>query len=209
MPMSHHESSAGGAPMTPERWRVVKAVVQAALARAGAARAAFVGEACGDDVALRVEVESLLAGPDTGEDSDGFLASPAGIWAGAAGVRSRGDSPTTGSTRAAEAAREAAVAAAQSAALATALADRYELERTLGRGGMATVYLARDLRHRRRVAIKVLHPELGALLGPRRFQREIETVANLSHPHILPLHDSGRGSFPGSPRRSGQIGGRP
>ena len=57
---------------------------------------------------------------------------------------------------------------------------------------MATVYLARDLRHRRRVAVKVLHPELGARLGPRRFRREIETAANLSHPHILPLSDSGR-----------------
>jgi len=75
--------------------------------------------------------------------------------------------------------------------LAAALADRYAIERELGRGGMATVYLARDLRHRRPVAIKVLHPELAAALGPERFLREIETVASLQHPHILPLHDSG------------------
>jgi TolB-like protein len=75
--------------------------------------------------------------------------------------------------------------------LAAALADRYAIERELGRGGMATVFLARDVRHRRPVAIKVLHPELAAALGPERFLREIETVAGLQHPHILPLHDSG------------------
>lgn len=72
-----------------------------------------------------------------------------------------------------------------------ALKDRYELERELGRGGMATVFLARDLRHRRPVALKVLHPELAHSLGPERFQREIETVARLQHPNILAVHDSG------------------
>ena len=71
------------------------------------------------------------------------------------------------------------------------LADRYRLERELGRGGMATVYLAQDLRHKRPVALKVLHPELARTLGPERFQREIETVARLQHPHILSVHDSG------------------
>jgi TolB-like protein/tRNA A-37 threonylcarbamoyl transferase component Bud32 len=75
--------------------------------------------------------------------------------------------------------------------LATALADRYRLDRELGQGGMATVYLADDLKHRRKVAIKVLHPELAAALGAERFLREIETTANLRHPHILPLYDSG------------------
>jgi len=72
-----------------------------------------------------------------------------------------------------------------------ALAGRYAIERELGRGGMATVYLAQDLKHRRPVAIKVLAPELAAALGRERFLREIETAARLSHPHILPLHDSG------------------
>ncbi len=75
--------------------------------------------------------------------------------------------------------------------LSAALADRYRIERELGAGGMATVYLAEDLRHRRKVAIKVLRPELTAALGPERFLREIETTANLRHPHILPLYDSG------------------
>src|SRR5512146_3512562 len=75
--------------------------------------------------------------------------------------------------------------------LAAALADRYRIERELGRGGMATVYLAEDVRHRRKVAIKVLHPELSAVLGPERFLKEIELTASLQHAHILPLFDSG------------------
>src|SRR5215213_11622698 len=75
--------------------------------------------------------------------------------------------------------------------LHTALADRYRVERELGAGGMATVYLAHDIKHDRDVAIKVLHPELGAALGGERFLTEIRTTARLQHPHILPLLDSG------------------
>ena len=75
--------------------------------------------------------------------------------------------------------------------LRAALADRYALERELGQGGMATVYLARDLKHDRQVAVKVLRPELAAVIGAERFLAEIKTTANLQHPHILPLHDSG------------------
>jgi serine/threonine-protein kinase len=73
-----------------------------------------------------------------------------------------------------------------------ALAGRYVIERKLGAGGMATVYLARDLKHDRRVALKVLKPELAAVLGAERFVQEIKTTASLQHPHILPLFDSGR-----------------
>jgi serine/threonine-protein kinase len=76
--------------------------------------------------------------------------------------------------------------------LRSALADRYRIERQLGQGGMATVYLAEDLRHRRRVALKVLRPELAAIIGAERFLQEITTTASLQHPHILPLHDSGQ-----------------
>ncbi len=75
--------------------------------------------------------------------------------------------------------------------LKTALADRYAIERELGAGGMATVYLAEDLKHHRPVGVKVLRPELAAVLGAERFLREIEVTANLHHPHILPLYDSG------------------
>jgi len=75
--------------------------------------------------------------------------------------------------------------------LQRSVADRYRIERELGAGGMATVYLAEDVKHHRRVAIKVLHAELSAILGPERFLKEIELTASLQHPHILPLFDSG------------------
>lgn len=75
--------------------------------------------------------------------------------------------------------------------LTRALADRYQIERQIGAGGMATVYLARDIRHRRNVALKVLNPELGAVLGAERFLAEIQVTANLQHPNLLPLFDSG------------------
>ena len=78
-----------------------------------------------------------------------------------------------------------------SSRLSTALADRYRIERELGQGGMATVYLAEDLKHDRKVALKVLKPELAAVLGAERFVVEIKTTASLQHPHILPLFDSG------------------
>ena len=77
------------------------------------------------------------------------------------------------------------------ARLSTALADRYRIESHLGEGGMATVYLAEDLKHKRKVAVKVLRPELAVVLGAERFVQEITTTANLQHPHILPLFDSG------------------
>jgi tetratricopeptide (TPR) repeat protein/tRNA A-37 threonylcarbamoyl transferase component Bud32 len=75
--------------------------------------------------------------------------------------------------------------------LTAAIADRYTIERRLGEGGMATVYLAEDVKHHRKVALKVLRPELAAVLGADRFVQEITTTANLQHPHILPLFDSG------------------
>ncbi len=77
------------------------------------------------------------------------------------------------------------------ARLSTALAGRYKIESRLGEGGMATVYLAKDLKHDRKVAVKVLRAELAAVLGAERFIQEIKTTANLQHPHILPLFDSG------------------
>ena len=75
--------------------------------------------------------------------------------------------------------------------LNTAREGRYHIERELGEGGMATVYLARDEKHNRNVALKVLKSELAAMVGAERFLAEIETTANLQHPHILPLFDSG------------------
>src|SRR5215204_3920442 len=75
--------------------------------------------------------------------------------------------------------------------LQSALADRYRIEREIGAGGMATVYVAHDLRHDRRVALKLMRPELSAVIGAERFLAEIKLTANLQHPHILPLFDSG------------------
>jgi len=75
--------------------------------------------------------------------------------------------------------------------LRASLADRYDLEREVGRGGMATVYLARDRKHDREVAVKVVRPEISAVIGAERFLQEIRLTAHLQHPHILPLYDSG------------------
>jgi serine/threonine-protein kinase len=148
---------------TSERWLRVKEVFSAALERAPAARAAFLDEACGaGDALVRREVEALLAAHQA---SDRFLETPAAAVA-----------PPTPSHR--------ELAEGQTL-------GPYRVVRVLGHGGMATVYLARDERHRRSVALKILQPELAHALGPERFLREIEVAANLSHPHILPLHDSG------------------
>ena len=114
---------------------------------------------------MRREVDSLLAAHQA---SDTFLQTP---------VADISPSPTPA---------HAAFADGQTV-------GTYRIVRTLGRGGMATVYLARDERHHRSVALKVLHPELAHAVGPERFLREIEIAANLSHPHILPLHRLGRG----------------
>ena len=82
--------------------------------------------------------------------------------------------------------------------LRDALAGRYRIERELGQGGMAVVFLAEDLKHRRHVALKVLRPEVARSIGSGRFLREIEIAAGISHPHILPLFDSGEAGKRGS-----------
>src|SRR5262245_58640918 len=151
--------------MTPERWEAVKGLLARTLERPLGARAAFLEGACGADAALRGEVESLLA---AGERTEGFLESPP-----AAARPPERDGPEL------------------AARLGAALAGRYALEQELGRGSMATVYLAQDLKHDRPVALKVLHPEIAASLGTERFLREIRLTARLQHPHILPVFDSG------------------
>jgi serine/threonine-protein kinase len=90
--------------------------------------------------------------------------------------------------------RTAATGVVEAGQVKRALADRYRIERVLGEGGMATVYLAEDLKHRRKVAVKVMRPELAATLGAERFLREVQIAAQLSHPSILPVHDSGEAS---------------
>jgi serine/threonine-protein kinase len=147
----------------PERWSEVKSLFARALEHPPAERWAFLDKACPEDADLRAEVESLL---EADKAADHFLET------------GRAWLPGTGAEGLAERLRRE-------------LADRYTIERELGHGGMATVYLAQDRRHERAVALKVLNPELAFALGPERFQREIRTAARLQHPHILGVHDSG------------------
>ena len=150
-----------GTRLTAERWRQVEALFLATRDRGPGEQAMFLEQACGTDMALRHQVESLLAAD---QGATAFLEPPGGSAPAAPDVE---------------------------AALRAELAGRYTLERELGRGGMATVYLGQDLKHHRAVAVKVLRPELAGAIGPERFLREIEIAAGLSHPHILPLFDSG------------------
>lgn len=156
--------------MTAQRWREVDAILRGALACEPHQRDGFVRSACGDDEDLRREVASLLASHDA--MAADFLERPLVASLGEPVAR---DHPTD---RAA-------------AALAEALAGRYEIEGEIARGGMATVYVARDLRHGRRVAIKVMRGEVTAAVGAERFLEEIRVTALLQHPHILPLFESG------------------
>jgi len=151
--------------MRPDRWREVDAILQQALACEPAGRDAFVAQACAGDASLLSEVSSLLAAHDHADD---FLERPA-----------------------AEALGVLAEPARLTERLAIALAGRYDIEGELARGGMATVFLARDVRHDRRVAIKVLREDLAAAVGAERFLEEVRVTASLQHPNILPLFDSG------------------
>ncbi|MGE5728739.1 MAG: protein kinase domain-containing protein, partial [Gemmatimonas sp.] len=148
--------------LTPERWQAVKELLDRALQHAPLERAAFLENACGGDEALRSEVESLLAVEDDG----------------ASFLEPRAATPPDDDED-------------LSAQLQVALGVGYRLERELGRGGMSTVYLAHDHKHRRQVAVKLLREGARTARGARRFQREIDVLAQLQHPNILPLYDSG------------------
>jgi tetratricopeptide (TPR) repeat protein/TolB-like protein/tRNA A-37 threonylcarbamoyl transferase component Bud32 len=169
-----------GQSVTPEEWQRVTSILHDALAREPADRAAFLDETCGEDDAVRAEVERLLAAHHA---------------AGSFGNVPLHDLPALPSSEsdATSTGIEAILAPMDDllTRLQEYLADRYRVEREIGRGGMAIVYLAHDVKHHRRVAIKVLRPELVPALGTDRFVREIEIAAQLTHPNILPLHDSG------------------
>ena len=155
--------------MTPERWRAVDMILRGALECAPGARDAFIRDACGADDELRREVSSLLGAHDA--MATDFLERPAAEAEGVPAVLLPNEY--------------------QAAALARALADRYGIEAEIAHGGMATVYRARDLRHERTVAVKVMRDEVAAAVGAERFLEEIRVTALLQHPHILPLFDSG------------------
>jgi eukaryotic-like serine/threonine-protein kinase len=149
--------------MSRDRWRVLEPLLDAALELDPAKRSSYLRDACGADSALRSEAMSLLAAC---EDSDGLLSRPAVV---------AYEPLLLSGTR----------------ELPRLLGGRYHIVREIGRGGMATVYLADDPKHGRHVAVKVLHADVARLIGRERFLREIAIAARLSHPHILPLHDSG------------------
>jgi len=151
-----------------ERWAEIERLLDQALELLPVDRAAFLERVCAGDLALRAEVERLLR---AAEAADKFLEEPAPTYAAPLLARlAEGSAPAPG-----------------------ARLGNYEILRELGRGGMATVYLARDLKLDREVALKVLRPELAAVLGAERFLQEIRISAKLDHPHILTLIDSGEG----------------
>ncbi|HEY7233401.1 MAG TPA: protein kinase [Gemmatimonadaceae bacterium] len=171
--MTDPSPETAAAPMTPERWRAVDAILRAALECERERRDAFVVDACGGDERLEREVASLLAAHDG--MAANFLEQPAVDALGPAATMPPGERTAV--------------------QLAAALAGRYAIEREIARGGMATVYLARDRRHARYVAVKVMRAEVAAAVGggAERFLEEIRVTASLQHPHILPLFDSGSG----------------
>jgi serine/threonine-protein kinase len=153
--------------VTPERWAEVKAVVAAAMETPVAERARYVARACGDDVALREEVDSLLVAAD---GTDSVPAARAAVAMAHVRLATDGDSVL-------------------GTILERALGTQYEILRPLGRGGMGAVYLARERALDRLVAVKVLRPDLAESPDSReRFRREARIAAQLSHPGILPLH---------------------
>ena len=168
--------------MEQERWRKVEALFQAALEQPAAERTAFLDQACSGDAALRQEVESLLeAATDTR-----FLESPPAL------------SDTT-PTRTQQTPPDRKLLER----LQRALGSSYGVERELGGGGMARIFVATDRTLGRRVVLKVLAPELAAGIDAERFHREVRLAASLQHPHVVPLHAAGRPTgFSTTPCRS-------
>jgi serine/threonine-protein kinase len=149
--------------LSADHWGRLEPLLDAALELAADQRLAFVDEACGGDARLRAELIRLL---EECEHRDTLLERPA-------------------------AERFTALLDHVPISVPEVLDGRYRVERAIGRGGTATVFLAHDIKHDRPVAVKVLHPELAVALGIDRFLAEIKTTARLQHSHILPLHDSG------------------
>ncbi len=184
-PLRARRDEAGAAS---SRWAQIRRLAEAALPLPSDARAAFLATACGAVSALRAEVEAQVDACERAARGS-FLAGSAAAHAAPLFTDVADHEPVedAGSPEDETSPGRAEI----EAALRDALAGRYAVERELTRGGTATVYVARDTRHGRRVALKVLEPALGAGMSTERFLREIRVTAGLTHPHILPLHDSG------------------
>src|SRR5881394_2979092 len=150
-------------PLLPDRWETLAPLIDAALDLHGDDRRAFLDSACPNEPPLRAELDRLVA-----ECERVAPLLDRGAMEGLGPLADDADAP-----------------------ISETIAGQYRIERKVGSGGMATVYLARDLRHARSVAVKVLSPELGAVLGAERFLAEIKVTAALQHPNVLPLFDSG------------------
>ncbi|MEO7104140.1 MAG: serine/threonine-protein kinase, partial [Gemmatimonadaceae bacterium] len=175
-------------PTAVQRWAEVRAKVEAAMAQAPEARADFLDRACGDDATLRADVDAQLHACECAAQSAAFLAEPAAVFAAELFAGAAPDEFVADFVPSLDADADRWTVEVP---LRAALAGRYDIERELARGGMATVYLARDRRHDRLIALKVFDPALGAAVSAERFLHEIRITAGLTHPHILPLHDSG------------------
>jgi len=186
--------------LSPMRWQVVRAAAEGALALEPIARPAFLDEACGGDPELRSSAERLVLACERAAESTRFLAGSAAAFASPVLAARAGDSapPAFSSTMPDDANHDLRPGGGVLDALRIALADRYDVEHEIGRGGMATVFLAQDRKHRRPVALKLLNRQLGAVLGVDRFLAEIQVMARLQHPNLLPLFDSGE-VHPGPP----------
>src|SRR5688572_22283901 len=182
--MSPEPGSGSDPGLSPQRWQVVRAAAEGALALEPAARPAFLDEACGGDPELRVSAERLMLACERAAQAPGFLAGSAAAFASPL-LAARESESAPGADH------DPGPDGAVLDALRIALAERYEIEREIGRGGMATVFLAQDRKHRRPVALKLLNRQLGAVLGVDRFLAEIQVMARLQHPNLLPLFDSG------------------
>jgi serine/threonine-protein kinase len=164
---------------SPERWAHIRSLVDRTLALPVEARDEFLLQACAGDGALNGQVRRLVELCERGDGDWSFLSHAAGMLA--APLVADGTTPLD----------DRGLRSGPPAGFLAAIADRYAVGAEIGRGGMATVYVADDVRHHRRVALKILDPHVAVLLGADRFLAEIRVTAGLQHPNLMPLFDSG------------------
>lgn len=203
--MSAESTPGPDAALSPQRWQLVRVAAEGALALEPLARPAFLDQITGGDAELRASAERLVLACERAAEATGFLAGSAAAFAAPilAAVERDSSPGVLKSSATPVSDPDFRPGGPMLDALHRALSDRYDVEREIGRGGMATVFLAQDRKHQRPVALKLLNQQLGALLGVDRFLAEIQVMARLQHPNLLPLFDSGEvrlGSQADAPR---------